>query len=1216
MAKRIQFIDRDRELAWIVEALLDTQQAHALHIYADGGIGKTRLLQQVHSMLRAPDYNALLNLPKDRKLTIAVVNEFTQTGWADAFMRGVKTTAADMGIKLLETDAQYKIADMIAHLKSTIEKAPDAIVVRLGTDPLLRPVLNDAVKRGIKVLTLDNFLRLMTELTTRIVTQEDNSAMLAARQLVKDIQHRGVVAVLLGQGNSLPERRRDLLTRVLGAYPNIELVVEELTIREEMEAKAYSCTQALLQAHTDLKALWVTWDAFTPGVLRALRDAGRTDVGVYSFDVLSLSDLKALARPESPWRASVSVDPEAVGRSVIHIAALAACDRPIQQHYEIPAHFLNKETVFPFSEAQPHLSQTEPPYLPNLTTLDIIDFDDQAFHDEMVFALKLADMIGEQYFDNFYRNLRYFTELKTQDISRIVLDKQRLSVQQAFITCLQKVSEQQRTVLILDTIEKAQQVIPFIAEVLAATHNVVTVMAGRPDPKSLQLLEAALGERLQSKPLPVLDKEASMAYLQEKQASLHTILDDTFKQNLLRLAQGKPILMELAVEWHARGLVLPWMREIPAGARSTEAPQKQSWEHETGEESFESQLVHHIGQVKNLSDWVTLLLAYVYPLDMAAVGQLLELTPQETERAWNEMQDQFFIKHLPGERITLHDKMRELVNAYVWPDFDRDKSLRNEISQSAVVYLRQQIEHCQTHITSLVETDKAARDTLGTQSELDSWRERQECEEELWLLREQLLQHLLVVDLDAGLSLFFELYEMATDEYRYALRMGWIELVEPYLAQLNPKTQCDVLLCKAKALLDDRQYPGAKEILQDLIQRTEIELYQKVDAHIQLANVVIRQGDLNRGIEEFKSAVEISQTERDKQWLVKAENGLGWAYRLTADLDKAREHYEIALQLALEEDAYPKQQALLYNNLGFLYAYRREIPDYLGTAQRFCNESLRIAKELDEDRSIGRAYCTMGCVCFMGGELERALENFKLALEIFEPKDDEEWLSQVYAWRGAAQMSGPTMDLAAAQSDLELARRINIPKDQPIILSRLALVYLVRGRLEEAENLVEKCRQHAMELPDLWYQWVTIRDLARVARYRNAFSRLPELERMREEHLAQWPNIDQRAHGMLLLELGCLALGLQDHRKAVNYFIKGMEILTTVGKYGGDQPVIFLQRIEQQFIRHNPYLSKKQIADLGRDLSAAWKSGMLHMRYPDIRNIYEHWANWQEVADA
>lgn len=116
-----------------------------------------------------------------------------------------------------------------------------------------------------------------------------------------------------------------------------------------------------------------------------------------------------------------------------------------------------------------------------------------------------------------------------------------------------------------------------------------------------------------------------------------------------------------------------------------------------------------------------------------------------------------------------------------------------------------------------------------------------------------------------------------------------------------------------------RKHAESIAVLLHVLQHEAVQTHQQADAHIQLANAVIRQGELERGIQEFAAAVAISQNAGDKQWLVKAENELGWAYRLTANLDEARKHYERALEIALEEDL-RDEQARIYINLGFLYA--------------------------------------------------------------------------------------------------------------------------------------------------------------------------------------------------------------------------------------------------------------------------------------------------------
>lgn len=75
--------------------------------------------------------------------------------------------------------------------------------------------------------------------------------------------------------------------------------------------------------------------------------------------------------------------------------------------------------------------------------------------------------------------------------------------------------------------------------------------------------------------------------------------------------------------------------------------------------------------------------------------------------------------------------------------------------------------------------------------------------------------------------------------------------------------------------------------------------------------------------------------------------------------------------------------------------YKREKRDYLQIAQGYREESLRLATEIRGERSVGCAYSNMGRVSFTGGELDCALENFDLALEISKRKGDEDWQSQV-----------------------------------------------------------------------------------------------------------------------------------------------------------------------------------------------------------------------------
>lgn len=304
---------------------------------------------------------------------------------------------------------------------------------------------------------------------------------------------------------------------------------------------------------------------------------------------------------------------------------------------------------------------------------------------------------------------------------------------------------------------------------------------------------------------------------------------------------------------------------------------------------------------------------------------------------------------------------------------------------------------------------------------------------------------------------------------------------------------------------------------------------------------------------------------------------------------------------------------MLYNNLGFLYAYRKDFPGYYDTALRFCKESLRLAQQLENERGIGRAYSALGCITFMGGDIEQSLDYFRKALEIFEPTNDEEWLSTVYAWRGAVYMSTPYQDLDLAERDLLRAKGIGIPKELPMVLSRLGLIYLLREKYDQAEECITQCHEMAYNLPDFWYQWVSIRDMARLASYTKQYDRLETLENEMQAYLAQHPKPDARAGGMLYMELGTLSMGQGKVEDAAQHYYDGMKILTYIGPYGGDTPITYLDRLEKDIFINHLRLTPKQIRDIGSRLLKLWQAGNFHILYPDVRAVFSNWTNWQEA---
>lgn len=1229
MNTQVPFINRINELAQIGKMVDEWGICRIAYLRAEGGTGKTRLLQEVRSRYSRWENSLFLERTGREHIRIVVVNEFTNSEWAARFIAGADQIANELEITVEQFDANYDFGAMAKKMLTLCEETPypDAVIIRLGTDEILRPAVQALIQHGIPVLTIDNYLQSLDNVIS-ITTDEQQGAYLASQQIGREIGASGKVIALQVRGVAMQEKRQDMLQAMLAQYTNsLELQTEWVEINPDMRQVAYEHTQKLLQQEPKMRAIWVTWDEFGRGVTKALMEAGRTDIGVYSFDLLSEADLDLMTHPDSPWKATITIDPGIVGRVAVHLAVSAAYKKPLDTHYSMPMQYITQQSLRERRQNWWSIwERLDLELMPRLLLPEIIDFDDYSFRDEQGFALKIVDLLGAQHFNSFFSELHFLNELKTEskkgDFNQDLIARHQIKVESEFISCLEKITDKQRLILLIDTVEKAGEILHFIVKILSSVHNIVILMAGRPE-KSIENMLSNLGSYAKIIDLPRLEMKASELYLKEKQRLLNIDLDSSLTKKILYWTAGKPILIDLAVDWRARKDPLDWLVTTDLNDLKKISPT----ERDDLEKDFERQLVRHIINTRTKFDLLTLILAQVYPLDARFIHKLLNIPESEAVSLMDQVRDSAYIKVLPKGQITLHDEMRRLVNTYAWPSVDPDDEWRQDIHMAAVQYITEQIEDRQRQIDEQENIRAEILKKDPGQTGLSEWRDLQMLQEEVWMLKENLLQHLLITDRMQGFNLFIDLFDKSTAAYRYTPRLNWLEMVEAYRFDFTPQTAYEVSIRKAKALLDNGNYETARQVLDTL---KPIKPEQKTDRDIQLANIFIRSGDLNSGIEHFANAVkiiksaiateqkrlrsnskgEITRLNELKRWQVKAENGLGWAYRLIADLDAALIHYESALDLALDLKL-QHEQVLLYNNMGFLYAYKKDSPRHYETALRYCTESYRLAQEIGEKRGIGRACSALGCIHFMAGNLQTSLQYFQDALEIFEPTHDEEWLSVIYTWRGAAYISSNPYDLTFAEHDLLRAREINIPKEQPMTLSRLGLLYLLKNDLEKAEAALLECKKLAHALPDLWYQWIVIRDLARLARYQKKYSQIEALEAEMQAYLSQNPKPDERAHGMLLMELGSLALGLGQFERGTQYYFAGVKILVSIGNYGGDTPIIYLERLQQEVFEENLHLLPNQIQQIGVRLLEKWKAEKLSIHYPEIRSIFSKWSTWE-----
>ncbi len=835
-----------------------------------------------------------------------------------------------------------------------------------------------------------------------------------------------------------------------------------------------------------------------------------------------------------------------------------------------------------------------------LHVLDIIDFDDRTFHIPQNVGRSIAMALGEEAFEPYMRGLLDWRKMETANVSPEGLAEKREQINQILIDNFNRVSSTRRIVLLLDTTDALEKmdVWNYISDLALHIKNALLLVAGRNADVLWEKLKSEIGEDAQLIELPPLEPEASERYLQQKQKLRHVTLAPEIAQKLLLLARGRPILIDLAVEWMAREIPLDWLVEedIAQLEKLSDEEMKER------QKAFEYQLVHHIANIRTQMDRLILALSRIYPLDREMIVELLGLSEEESEELLEEARTftYVFIKPLPDGRITLHDEMRRMVNEHIWPEIDPQGERQRRDSTRAIAYLEHKLKTLREQIAQLGKVEKATYEERDAK-ELEAFLEREALERELWGLEEQRLRHTLPVNLTEGIEVFAKMFDEATQVYRFSFRQTLISEVQQYWDQLSPDQRYIVDIRRAKHMLDCGEYQAGKELLLEMLNYPGLQPSQKVDMYIQLGNLEIRLGDFGAGREYFEEAVRLSQEHNLEDWLTRALNALGWGHRLVGHFELAVRHYEEALELSIRlKDR--RREAWILNNMAFALAHLGQ----LGAALNLCDQALALWREVKFDRGLGAVHEVYGEIYVLFERLDKALSHYRAALDIFEPSDDREWLSRVYAGCGLAyRLSG---DLDSAEAILNKALDIGLEKDKALILHRLAHIYQERGQIDKAEQYFVQSHDLCDTTLEADLKLNNLSDLAGIALLKGQYDRIEEFAVSFEEYKRRWPDVNfPRAVGTLLKNLGDLALyATPDNMEPAWGYYK--EAFPLLAKHGNLRPYsVQAQLGHLNSLLVAPQVPEQTVRELGTRFRELWRQKGLDSEHPDALRFFLRW---------
>jgi simple sugar transport system substrate-binding protein len=252
---------------------------------------------------------------------IALVQYSNAGDYFQQWTEGARKQADAVGFSLKHYDAAADDAKQAADMKEAIGSGVAGIIVDHGRSPTLCPLINQATKAGIAVVVYD--VKVLDCDDKAVETRQDD-ADLAGKllaQMAKDIGD-GVAVGYVNPRVIAPLERRDVVWRKFVADHKWKQQFNVGKFSHEVAKDNGELAAAALKKHPGVKAVFAPYDEVTKGAVSGIE---RNDLGAkvaaYGIDI-SDADIELMTKDKSPWKATATTDPSAVGAAVTRALAL------------------------------------------------------------------------------------------------------------------------------------------------------------------------------------------------------------------------------------------------------------------------------------------------------------------------------------------------------------------------------------------------------------------------------------------------------------------------------------------------------------------------------------------------------------------------------------------------------------------------------------------------------------------------------------------------------------------------------------------------------------------------------------------------------------------------------------------------------------------------------------------------------------------------------
>jgi len=266
---------------------------------------------------------------------VALVQNSGAGDYFELWTVGVRGQADAAGLEVQIYDAKADPGKQAGDMKTAIESGVKGIIVDHGLAGTMCPLIRQATEAGIAVVVYDIEI---TECAPKAVeTEQDDADMatLVLTQMAKDLGD-GIPVGYVNVLGIAPFDRRDVVWKKFVAEHKWapKFFVGKFT--HAVAADNARLVDAALKADPGVKAIFAAYDELAKGAISAIEQNGLSrKVATYGIDI-SNADIELMTKKDSPWKATGTADPRAVGAAVTRTLAL-----------ELAGQLGSRQVVFP-----------------------------------------------------------------------------------------------------------------------------------------------------------------------------------------------------------------------------------------------------------------------------------------------------------------------------------------------------------------------------------------------------------------------------------------------------------------------------------------------------------------------------------------------------------------------------------------------------------------------------------------------------------------------------------------------------------------------------------------------------------------------------------------------------------------------------------------------------------------------------------------------------